>query len=174
MAVEKGYAAATGAQQRLNKGQRLQGEIESGLPETPFDHDSGIDISEAHFDPISVTRIELWFGDRALPTWNVPTNASGGPPDIMSLRIGDAVQFRVAVFDVDGKARWASVAQLLPARPRFEFEFIQTGIYASILEADSTISGLFKAVLAGATPIFARLTLGGSVFDSQTITVTIV
>lgn len=173
MAVEKGYAAATGAQQRLNRGQRLQGEIESGLPETPFDHDSGIDISEAHFDPLTVTRIELWFGDRALPIWDVPTSASGGPPDAMSLRIGDAVQFRVAVFDFDGKARWIPIAQILLARPRFEFEFIQGGIYASSLEADSTISGLFKAVLAGVSTIFARLTLGGSVFDSQTITVTI-
>lgn len=129
----------------------------------------GFGIPEAHFDPIAVTGIQLWLGKRNLPVWEVPQAAGGGPPTAVSLDLGDAVQFRVAVYDRNGKGRWTSIAQLLTARPEFVFNFT----VGAGLTADASIGGLFKATAVGAPTVLATLTLNGVNYDSQTVTVTI-
>ncbi len=166
-APKKGYIAQTGAQHRLNAGE----DPAIGLPTVPLDHDTGLDIAEAHFDPLSVTKMELWYGARTLPTWSVPDNGSGGPPTAAAVKVGDAVQFRVAVYDVSAKARWLSVSQILSANPKLDFTFVVSD--PAKLSPDASVAGLHLAQAAGVPTIKASLTLGGVVHDTQTITVTI-
>lgn len=166
-APKKGYIAQTGAQHRLN----AQEDPAIGLPTVPLDHDTGIDLAEVHFDPISVVKVELWFGDRALPTWAVPDDGSGEPPIAAALNIGDAVQFRVAVYDRHGLARWLSISQLLTARPEFHFTFVVSD--DTKLSPDADTPGLFLAKAAAAPTIKATIDLNGTMHETQLITVTI-
>jgi len=166
-APKKGYIAQTGAQHRLN----AQEDSVIGLPIVPLDHDTSIDLAEAHFAPISVVKIELWFGDRALPTWVIPDNGAGEPPITAAINIGDAVQFRVAVYDRNGLARWLSISQVLSANPKFDFTFVVSD--DTKLSPDADAIGLFLAKAAGAPTIKATITLNGAVHDTQLITVTI-
>jgi len=165
-APKKGYIAQTGAQHRLN----AKKDPAIGLPTVPLDHDTGIDLAEMHFDPISVVKIELWFGDRALPTWVVPDNGAGEPPTTASLNVGDAVQFRVAVYDRNGLARWLSISQLLTANPNFAFTFVVSD--NTKLSPDADTNGLFLAKAVGTPTIKATINLNG-VKETQVITVTI-
>jgi len=166
-APKKGYIAQTGAQHRLN----AEEDPAVGLPTTPLDHDTGIDFAEAHFDPISVVKLELWFGDRGFPTWSVPGGPDGSPPTTAAFNVGDAVQFRVAVHDRNGLARWLSVSQVLSANPKFDFTFVVSDPLK--LSMDSTASGLFLAKASGTTTAKASVTLNGITHNTQTITVTI-
>jgi len=164
-APRKGYTAQTGAQQRLN----ARSDSAPILPTVPLDHDAALNIPEAHFDAPSVDHIEIWYGQIGLPTWTVPQAPGGGPPAAASLDVGDAIQFRAAAFDANGKGRWLSVAQLLlPAFKSFDFMVVGPG-----LTADANVAGVFRATAAGAPTVTARLTLGGVNIDSQTVTVTI-
>ncbi len=166
-APKKGYAVQAGAQHRLN----AQEYDPAGLPTVPLDHDTGLDMAEVHFNPISVAKVELWFGDRAIPTWAVPDDGSGGPPAAAAINVGDAVQFRVAVYGANGRARWLSVSQLLVANPEFAFAFVVSD--PSKLAPDTNTPGLHLAKAAGAPAIKATITLDGVVHDTQTVTVTI-
>jgi len=137
----------------------------------------GFGFHESHFDAIGVTRVELWTGVSGLPVWQVPATQSGPPsaqentpPTAVSIGVGDAIQFRVAVYDDNGKGRWASVSQLLAARPKFDFDFLVVG---AGLAADPDIEGLYEATAAGAPTVQARLTLDGVNYDSQVVTVTV-
>ena len=129
----------------------------------------GFGIAESHFDAASVTGIQLWLGKQGLPTWGVPSSGAS-PPTAATIRLGSAAQFVVAVFDKSGKGRWASVSQLLTARPRFRF----TWLVGAGLTPDANKGGLYRAAAVGATTAQARLTLNGVDFDSQVIAVTIV
>ncbi len=166
-APKKGYIVQSGAQHRLN----AKEDPAIGLPTVPLDHDTGLDLAEAYFSPISVTKVELWFGDRNLPIWDVPDNGSGEPPVAASLKFWDAVQFRVAVYDANAKARWVSIAQLLMARPQFAFAFIVSN--TASLSPDANTVGLYRAKATGLSTIKATITLDGVVHDTQVITVTI-
>lgn len=171
MAPRKGYTVQTGAQHRLNANSYAA----PILPTVPLDHDAALDIPEAHFDALSVGRIEMWYGQPGLPAWTVPQAAGGGPPATASLVVGDAIQFRVSVFDTNGKGRWLSVGQLLLplGQAWFEFEFMVVG---AGLTSDENKVGVFRAVETGAPTVTAWLTLdgvAGSPFDTQTVTVTI-
>ena len=166
-APKKGYIAQMGAQHRLN----AREDPAIGLPTVPLDHDTGLDLAETHFDPISVTKVELWFGDRALPTWTVPDDGAGEPPIAAELNVGDAVHFRVAVYDANGKARWLSIAQVLSASPKFDFTFVVSD--PAKLSPDAGTAGLHLAKAAGAPTIKATITLNGVLHETQTITVTI-
>lgn len=166
-APKKGYIAQIGAQHRLN----AKEDPAIGLPTVPLDHDTGIDLAEVHFDPISVVRIELWFGDRALPTWAVPDDGAGEPPTAAALNVGDAVQFRVAVYDRNGLARWLSISQVLSANPKLDFVFVVSD--DTKLSPDANTTGLFLAKSAAAPTIKATIDLNGTVHETQLITVTI-
>lgn len=166
-APKKGYIAQTGAQHRLN----AQEDPAIGLPTAPLDHDTGLDMAEGHFDPISIAKVELWFGDRALPVWAVPDGGPGEPPAAAAINVGDAVQFRVAVYGDNGRARWLSISQLLAANPNFTFTFVVSD--PSKLAPDANTYGLHLAKAAGTPTIKATITLNGVVHDSQTVTVVI-
>jgi len=129
----------------------------------------GFGIAESHFDAVSVTGIQLWLGKQGLPTWSVPSSG-GSPPTAVTLRLGSAAQFVVAVFDKNGKGRWMSAPQLLTARPRFKFAWL----VGAGLTPDASKDGLYRAAAVGATTAQAKLSLNGVDFDSQVIAVTIV
>jgi len=137
----------------------------------------GFGFAESHFDALGVSKIELWTGKTGLPVWQIPATQlppasapSLDPPTAVSINVGDAIQFRVAVYDANGKGRWTSVSQILAAGPRFDFDFMLVG---AGLTADADIDGLYEATAAGVPTVQARLTLGGVNYDSQVVTVTV-
>ena len=156
---EKGYTVVVGAQHALNK------------PETtPLDHDTGLGFAEKHFNPLRITGLQLWAGELGGSfTWQTASDGSS-PPTTLALSVGEIVQFRVTVFDRNGRGRWLDVGTLrVEANP--DIGFVLSG--ASPASLTDKGGATFEAVSAGVLDVVARVVQDGVDIDSQTISVTV-